>query len=97
MYKRQLRYGGRFCLCHRPERLADVICALREAGLEPKRLRLVQQRPASAPWLLLAEGRRGGKPGLRVEPPLIVEGEGGFSPEMLRVYRKKENKKEGGR
>lgn len=92
-----LRYGGRFCLCHRPERLADVICALREAGLEPKRLRLVQQRPASAPWLLLAEGRRGGKPGLRVEPPLIVEGEGGFSPEMLRVYRKKENKKEGGR
>ena len=93
----QLRYGGRFCLCHRPERLADVVCALREAGLEPKRLRLVQQRPERAPWLLLLEGRRGGKPGLRVDPPLIVEGEGGLSPEMLRIYRKNENKKEGGR
>lgn len=89
-----LRYGGRFCLCHRPERLADIVCTLREAGLEPKRLRLVQQRPESAPWLALVEGRRGGRPGLRVEPPLVVEGEGGFSPEMLRIYQKKEYKKE---
>ncbi len=84
---RLLRFGGRFCLCHRPERLTDVLCALRQAGLEPKRLRLVQQREGAAPWLLLAEGRKGSKPFLRVEPPLTVENPGGgFSREMQEIY-----------
>ena len=65
--------------------------AMRRNGLEPKRLRMVQQRPDTAPWLFLLEGRRGGKPFLQVMPPLIVEGEGGFSPEMLRIYGKYAN------
>lgn len=82
-----LQYGGRFCLCQRPERLTDVLLAMRQAGLEPKRLRWVQQRPGRAPWLFLAEGKAGGKPGLTVEPPLTVENpEGGYSDEMKMIY-----------
>ena len=82
-----LRFGGRFCLCQRPHRLPDVLQAMRGAGLEPKRLRFVQQRADSEPWLFLAEGRRGGRPFLRVEPPLIVETPGGgFSQEMQSIY-----------
>lgn len=38
---RLLRNRGRFALCHRPERLADLMCALRGSGLEPKRMRLL--------------------------------------------------------
>ena len=86
-----LREGGRLCVCQRPEQLAEVICAMRKARLEPKRLRFVQQRPECAPWLFLLEGRLGGKPFLKVEPPLIVEGPGGFSAEMLRIYQKEHN------
>lgn len=82
-----LRYGGRFCLCQLPERLTDVLCALRAHNLEPKRLRLVQQTAVSAPWLLLAEGRLGGKPSLAVEPPLILREGDGPSPEMAHIYR----------
>ncbi len=66
-----LRPGGRFCLCHRPERLADVLAVLRAAGLEPKRLRFVQAGAETAPWLFLCEGKKGGRPGLAVEPTLI--------------------------
>ncbi len=66
-----LRSGGRFCLCHRPERLTDALTILREAGLEPKRLRFVHRNPGDAPWLFLCEGRRGGRPGLTLEPPSI--------------------------
>ena len=88
MAARLLRYGGRFCLCQRPERLCDVFCAMRESGIEPKRLRMVQKRPDTAPWLALIEGRRGGRPFLTVEPPLMVQDDaGGFSPEMRRIYR----------
>lgn len=66
---RLLRFGGRFCLCHRPERLVDVTAALRAAGLEPKRLRPVCRRADDAPWLFLLEARKGGKPGLTWEAP----------------------------
>lgn len=93
-----LRFGGRFCLCQRPERLADAMNVFREYGLEPKRLRLVQQRVNTAPSLFLLEARRGGKPGLSVLPTLIIEDEnGGFSAEMLEIYGNYKFGHEGGR
>ena len=64
---RLTRNGGRFALCHRPERLCDVLCALREHGLEPKRLRLVSHGPGHPPSVILVEGVRQGKPGLSIE------------------------------
>ena len=60
--------------------------------MEPKRLRFVQQRPESPPWLFLLEGKLGAKPFLQVEAPLLIEGEGGFSKEVLRIYQKEKNK-----
>lgn len=84
---RLLRWGGAFCLVHKPERLADLLCALRGAGAEAKRLRFVCPRPDRAPSLVLAEGRRGGRPGLAVEPPLILENpDGSPGAELDRVY-----------
>ena len=64
---RLLKNGGRFALCHRPERLCDVLCTLRAHGLEPKRLKLVAHSPAHPPALLLVEAVKGGRPGLRIE------------------------------
>lgn len=89
--KRLLKYGGRFCICLRPERLMDAMAAMRNHDMEPKRLRFVHQRPDRAPWLFLLEGKLGASPYLQVMAPLIVEGEGGFSPEMLRIYQKEHN------
>ena len=83
--------GGRFCLVHRPERLAELLMCMRESGLEPKRLRFVSARAESAPNLVLAEGRRGGRPGLIVEPPLVLQdAEGRESGEVRRIYRREE-------
>ncbi len=69
-------------------RLPDVTESMRRFGIEPKRLRLVQQRRTKAPKLFLLEGRRGGKRGfLDVLPTLFIEDEnGGFSEEMLAIY-----------
>ena len=88
---RLLRWGGAFCLVHKPERLTDLLCALRGEGLEPKRLRLVSLRPERAPSLLLLEARRGGKPGLAVEEPLILENpDGSPTAELNRIYFREE-------
>ena len=83
-----LQFGGRLCMCQRPERLADVMESMRRFDIEPKRLRMVQQRKSKAPKLFLLEGRRGGKRGfLDVLPTLFIEDEnGGFSQEMLEIY-----------
>ena len=56
-------------------------------GLEPKRLRLVTPRADRAPSLVLVEGRRGGNPGLTIEPPLILQDDSGAdSAEIKRIY-----------
>ncbi len=82
-----LRWGGKFCLVHKPERLADVLCALRNAGTEAKRLRFVHSRAADPPSLFLAEGCRGGRPGITVEPPLILQnGDGTPTAELNAIY-----------
>ena len=64
---RLVKNGGRFALCHRPERLTDVLCTLRAHGLEPKRLKLIAHSPAHPPSLILVEALRQGKPGLGIE------------------------------
>lgn len=68
-----LRWGGRFCIVHKPERLTDLICTLRNTGIEPKRLRAVSKTAIHAPSLFLVEAVRGGRPGLTVEPPLALQ------------------------
>lgn len=83
---RLLKYGGRFCLCNRPERLGDVITAMKNNKIEPKRIRFISKTPDSAPWLFLIDGRLGGKPFLKILPQLYVNGENGFSDELLSIY-----------
>ncbi len=85
---RLLKFGGRLCICQRPERLFDVMSAMRENKIEPKRLRMVHQRPNEAPWLVLIEGKKGSKPFLKVEKPFLIERieNRSFSDELLKIY-----------
>ena len=68
-----LRYGGDLKLCHIPERLADVISLMRKYNIEPKVLQFAHNDPKDKPYLLLVSGRKGGKPGLSVREPAVVE------------------------
>lgn len=82
-----LKYSGRFCMCHRPERLVDTLEIMRKYKLEPKRLRFVQDKTGEQPFLFLVQGQKGAKPFLRVEPQLVIKNENGkFTQEMLEIY-----------
>lgn len=83
---RLLKNGGSFCLCHRPERLTDLLTTLRGAGLEPKRLQLVQQEGGSVPFLVLIDARKGAKPGLQTETTLLLREGDEASPAARRIY-----------
>lgn len=82
-----LKSSGRICICQRPERLTDILDLMRRHKCEPKRLRLVCKTEGTEPWLILVEGRRDGKAGMRIMPPLFVyEKEGKLTEEMIKIY-----------
>lgn len=82
-----LRPGGHFFLVHRPFRLTEIICSMREHRLEPKRMRLVCPYVDKEPAMVLIEGTRGGNTGITVEKPLIIyERENVYTPEVMRLY-----------
>ena len=66
--RRILKFGGRFALVHRADRLAEVLFGMKTRSIEPKRLQLVSGRPGAKPYLFLVEGVKGGKEGIEVLP-----------------------------
>jgi tRNA1Val (adenine37-N6)-methyltransferase len=68
-----LRHGGRCSMVYLAERLPDLLQAFARAGLNPSRLRCVHHRPGERARLVLVEGRKGGRGGMVIEPPLWVE------------------------
>ena len=84
-----LKFGGRLYMVHRPARLADIMCSLRAHKLEPKRIRFVQPYMDKEPNLVLIEAKSGGKPELRVLPPLVVyDKDGSYTKECYEIYYK---------
>lgn len=86
---RLLKFGGRLCICQRPERLLDTLEAMRKYKIEPKRLRFVQKKGDTAPWLFLVEGKKGSAPYLKVEAPFLIQAKDSDenSDELRRIYR----------
>ena len=64
--KRCLKFGGRFVLCHRADRAAEVLYTLHEAGLEPKKMQFYAGRRGKAPYLVLISAKKGAKRGVTV-------------------------------
>jgi tRNA1Val (adenine37-N6)-methyltransferase len=81
-----LRHHGRYFMIHLPERLAEVTSALKAHTLEPKRMRFVHSHRNSVAKMVLLEMVKGGRSGLKVEPPLFIYEEGiTYSDEMREI------------
>jgi tRNA1Val (adenine37-N6)-methyltransferase len=82
-----LRFGGRFYMIHRPDRLVDIFEAMRSFRLEPKRLRMVHPQLRKEPTMVLIEGRKGGARQLTIDPPLVVyDDKGEYTKEIHAIY-----------
>lgn len=83
------KWGGRFCMVHRPERLPEVMTTMSVSGLEPKSLRFVHHTVSSPPNLILVEAVRGGKPYLNILPPLVLaNADGSETDEVRDIYHR---------
>ncbi|MCC3377013.1 tRNA1(Val) (adenine(37)-N6)-methyltransferase [Cohnella sp. REN36] len=85
---RLVKPGGRVSMVHRPSRLAEILGAMSRYRLEPKRIRFVHSRVNAEANMVLIEASLGGKPEVRLLPPLIVyEGEDRqYTQELLDIF-----------
>ena len=86
---RLLKFGGKLFMCSPAERLAEVIFALKQNNLEPKRMRTVASVEGKPPYLALIEAKLGAKPGIKWEKELIVcSKDGSYTKEANEIYHR---------
>jgi len=70
-----LKRKGRLAMIYPANRLTELFTKMRRAQLEPKRLQIIYPDSASEAKLALIEGRLHARPGVKVLPPIIGQGD----------------------
>ena len=84
--RRFLKVSGRLKVIYPADRLVDLICEMRMAGIEPKSLQVVYSDGASPAKLVIAEGVKGGGAEVKVLPPLyIYKADGTYTPAVEKM------------
>ena len=83
-----LKSGGLFFIVYLAERLPELMAEMSCLKLEPKRLRMVFSREGGEARLILVEGRKNARPGMKIESPLVLYKGGGrdYTDEVLAMY-----------
>ena len=71
-----LRVNGRMAVVYPAVRTVDLLATMRAAGLEPKRLRMVHSFAGAEASLVLVEGAKGGRSGMKILAPLVIYDKG---------------------
>ena len=86
--KKLLKDSGSLALVHRPERLADILSAMKQNSIEPKRIRFIYPKENKNANIVLVEGTKNGKSGIKVLPPLVSHNEDGtYSAEIEKYFK----------
>ena len=84
---RMLKTAGRFVVIYTAERTTDIFFQMRTDGIEPKCMRTIHSNSRSEAKLILIEGIKGGNPGLKIAPPLMVYDENGdYTDEVQQMF-----------
>ena len=86
--KRLLKHGGDFYVVYRPDRMADLIFALKSNNLEPKKLTFIHKDTDTPPSLLLISAKLGGKSGMTTSAPVYIykNGTNEYTEEYSKIY-----------
>lgn len=84
--KRLLKNNGVIAIVHRPERLIDIITEMKKNNIEPKKMQLIYPHQDEEANILLIEGKKNGKPGLKILPPIYSHTKDGNYTEEIKKY-----------
>ena len=79
-----LKNGGTFAMVHRPERMIEIINLMQKYNIEPKKIRLVYPKKDKEANILLIEGIKNGKTGLKIMEPLFTHNDDGSYVDEIR-------------
>ena len=79
-----LKNGGTFAMVHRPERMIEIINLMQKYNIEPKKIRLVYPKKDKEANILLIEGIKNGKTGLKIMDPLFTHNDDGSYVDEIR-------------
>jgi len=84
--RRMLNTSGKFLMIYPAERLVDIISQMRSAGIEPKFFRMIHSKRDTEAKLILLEGVKGGRPGIKIGQPLIIyRKDGSYTDEVEKM------------
>jgi len=83
---RLLTNNGIFGMVHRPERLTEIIEEMKKNKIEPKKIQFVYPNKNSEANILLIEGRKNGRAGLKIMPPLYSHNKDGEYTEEVKKF-----------
>lgn len=86
--KKLLKNTGRLALVHRPERLIEIITIMKTNNIEPKKICFLYPKQEKEANILLIEGVKNGKPGIKVMPSIITHNPDGSYSEQVEKYFK---------
>lgn len=82
-----LKMNGTMALVHRPERLMEILFLMRKYNIEPKKMRFVYSKEDRDANMVLIEGSKNGKIGLRMLAPLIIyNNNGDYTEEVRKMF-----------
>lgn len=85
--KKILKNNGRVALVHRTERFVEILNTMQKYNIEPKRVRFVYSKDGKNSNLVLIEGIKNGKPGLKLLPPLVIyDNDGNYTKEVSMMF-----------
>jgi tRNA1Val (adenine37-N6)-methyltransferase len=70
--RRLLRTGGQFAIIYPSDRCVALLSRMHAMGVEPKWLQSIHSRHGDVAKLILVKGVMAGKPGLKIDRPLVV-------------------------
>jgi tRNA1Val (adenine37-N6)-methyltransferase len=84
---RLLRPLGHFLTIYTADRMTDLFNQLRSSDLEPKYMRTIHPARNSEAKLILVEARKGGSPGMKIGPALVIyQADGSYTPEVEKMF-----------
>ena len=84
--RKLLKNNGNIAIVHRTERLVDIIDTMRKNNIEPKRIQFVYPKENKESNILLVEGTKNGKPGIKILEPLYLHNQDDSYTEQLKKY-----------
>jgi tRNA1(Val) A37 N6-methylase TrmN6 len=86
--RRMLKTSGRFVMVYPAGRMTDILTQMRASGIEPKSIRMVHSGKNTEAKMILVEGKKGGRSGLKIGSPLIIYQENGsYSDEIEKIFK----------